>query len=336
MYIKTFYKIFTFCCVWSDGNISTETKNYVKKATDMMNTNTKTNLGITKNTNFSQSTSSLNINPIKENKPLVKQRPLARAKTATTFTHPTVSAVKRTATSAVIHGEAKRPLVKSVIKVLASRPNNVLQTHSAANKMSESEAGNKTGTLKKWDLRGRLAQTSEKLTTMQQKHKDILLKHKELQDLVETLKASETKYRTKAEGFEAANNVLTNKLQDLTAEVLTMRKNQEDLTKSLKQSEESCRNQSQMLEENQKIYKAQETLFLKQTEQFAAVKMELVSEKSKTEYLNTTVESLQTLAHNIDQERRLLHNTIQEMKGNIRVFCRVRPRTPKEMEEMKM
>ena len=31
--------------------------------------------------------------------------------------------------------------------------------------------------------------------------------------------------------------------------------------------------------------------------------------------------------------RRKLHNTIQELKGNIRVFCRIRPLLPSDGEE---
>jgi len=41
-------------------------------------------------------------------------------------------------------------------------------------------------------------------------------------------------------------------------------------------------------------------------------------------------ETLQTLIHKMDRERGILRNTIQELKGNIRVFCRVRPKIPKE------
>ncbi|NXT91766.1 KIFC1 protein, partial [Anhinga rufa] len=39
--------------------------------------------------------------------------------------------------------------------------------------------------------------------------------------------------------------------------------------------------------------------------------------------------------HGLEMERRRLHNLVQELKGNIRVFCRVRPVLPEEEERQK-
>ncbi|KAF1593953.1 Carboxy-terminal kinesin 2, partial [Eudyptes moseleyi] len=39
--------------------------------------------------------------------------------------------------------------------------------------------------------------------------------------------------------------------------------------------------------------------------------------------------------HGLEMDRRRLHNLIQELKGNIRVFCRVRPLLPEEEERQK-
>ncbi|NWS18158.1 KIFC1 protein, partial [Pachyramphus minor] len=39
--------------------------------------------------------------------------------------------------------------------------------------------------------------------------------------------------------------------------------------------------------------------------------------------------------HLLEMERRRLHNDIQELKGNIRVFCRVRPVLPEESERQR-
>ncbi|KAM6993431.1 carboxy-terminal kinesin 2-like [Passerculus sandwichensis] len=36
--------------------------------------------------------------------------------------------------------------------------------------------------------------------------------------------------------------------------------------------------------------------------------------------------------HRLDEERRTLHNDLQELRGNIRVFCRVRPLLPEELQ----
>lgn len=47
---------------------------------------------------------------------------------------------------------------------------------------------------------------------------------------------------------------------------------------------------------------------------------------------SSTIEILETQAREDAAMRRKLHNAIQELKGNIRVFCRVRPLLPKELE----
>ncbi|PIN88439.1 hypothetical protein AB205_0079560, partial [Aquarana catesbeiana] len=52
----------------------------------------------------------------------------------------------------------------------------------------------------------------------------------------------------------------------------------------------------------------------------------LVSDQSaQISSLEHTVEERDTQVHALETERRRLHNTVQELKGNIRVFCRVRP-----------
>jgi len=42
------------------------------------------------------------------------------------------------------------------------------------------------------------------------------------------------------------------------------------------------------------------------------------------------IETYQEKQRSYETERRKLHNTILELKGNIRVFCRVRPLLPEE------
>lgn len=303
-------------------------------------TSTLTSSSTSTSTSSSTSTSTgfASMKSINENKPQVKQ-PLVRAKTLSTITRPNnAKAIKRTATN-ITHGETKKPFVKPVSKVLVNKPNNnALMTNNTANKVNkviQNDTDNKVGKIKSWDLRGRLAQTSDKLQVAQQKNKDIESKYKMLQELVNTLQASETACKTKMEELQVSNDTLTKELQTLSVEIFAIRKNEEDLVKRLKESEESCTNLSRALNEVQEKSKTQEALISEQTTQLTTLKTDLNLQKGVNEDLSIIKEKLQALTHKMDKERRILHNTIQELKGNIRVFCRVRPRTQKETEQMK-
>ncbi|XP_050458119.1 protein claret segregational-like [Cataglyphis hispanica] len=271
----------------------------------------------------------------KENKPPIT---LVRAKTLSTITRSNINGVKRSGTT-ITHGEPKKPFLKPVTKVLVNKPNSkTLTTNNTAkktNQVLQNNTDNKSTKLKRWDLRGRLAQTSDKLLVAEQKSKDIESKYNALQELVNSLKTSEAACRTKAEKFEDSNNTLTSEVQALTKEISTIQKHQEDLVKRLKESEELCTSVTCMLNECKEKCKTQEALISKQTIQLTTLTTELELQKQINENLSNVKEQLEALAYEMDKKCRVLHNNIQELKGNIRVFCRVRPRTPKEVEQMK-
>jgi kinesin family protein C1 len=50
---------------------------------------------------------------------------------------------------------------------------------------------------------------------------------------------------------------------------------------------------------------------------------------------DNNIQNLEGLRREDENLRKKLHNTIQELKGNIRVFCRVRPLLGAEIEENK-
>jgi len=157
-------------------------------------------------------------------------------------------------------------------------------------------------------------------TIAQQKNKDIESNYSKdtLEESLNTLKTLKI-----PRNAEIENHVililknLHNKLEQNCRRTLENQNNEENLVK-LKQFQEKC--------------KAQEILISEQTKQLTNLKLQ----EKIIEDLRNEKEKLQALIHKMDRERRILRNIIQELKGNIRVFCRVRPRTPKEIEQMKV
>eukprot|EP00927_Polykrikos_kofoidii_P064698 TRINITY_DN6019_c0_g3_i1.p1 TRINITY_DN6019_c0_g3~~TRINITY_DN6019_c0_g3_i1.p1 ORF type:complete len:965 (+),score=185.10 TRINITY_DN6019_c0_g3_i1:33-2927(+) len=63
----------------------------------------------------------------------------------------------------------------------------------------------------------------------------------------------------------------------------------------------------------------------KLSRQVASKQTELGEQQSSTEQMRARVRFLEEQVRNLETQRREMHNAIQDLKGNIRVFCRVRP-----------
>ncbi|XP_050493495.1 protein claret segregational-like [Bombus huntii] len=267
-----------------------------------------------------------------ENKPPIKQT-LSRSKTMSSIT---TRAVKRPAVAAITHGETKRQFAKPPTKISTQQVGSTLRNNTT-NKSSQNiiaqkvQCSSNAAKPSKWDLKGRLAHTSNELSNIRQKYAETSAKYNELQEQMNTLKANENVHKLKAEEYENLNKTLVNECRELKAEMSKLQEEKENLTKCLKESEESCKSISNTLVEFKQKCSSQESLISQHEFIIKDLKASLEVETEKNKELNATKNELQTLVHTMDKDRRVLHNAIQEMKGNIRVFCRVRPRTPSEL-----
>lgn len=266
-----------------------------------------------------------------ENKPPTKQI-LSRSKTMSSIT---TRAMKRPANAPIIHGETKKPFTKPPIKPKVMQRTGTTLTSNTISKSSQDTTNKKVQNNivtkpSKWDLKGRLAHTSDELSSVRQKYKETLSKYNEIQEQLNILKTNENACKIKAEEYENLNKTLNNELNELKIEINKMQEEKENLKKCLKDTEESFKNVSKILEEFKEKCISQETLLLKREFLIKDLETNLEAERKINEKLTTDKNDLQSLVHTMDKDRRILHNAIQEMKGNIRVFCRVRPRTPNE------
>lgn len=288
--------------------------------------------GVTERLKKAKSTININAKCTNENKPPLKQS-LTRSKTMTSIT---TKAVKRPATTAVVHGEAKKPFTRPQVKSTVPRTGTTL-TNNIASKSSQSVTTRKVQNnttakaLCKWDVKGRLAQTHDELSNERQKCKEASSKCNELQEQVNSLMANENAYKSKAEKYEIVNTELEKELEALKGEISIVQGDKQDLTKRLTESEESLKNVSNMLAVYKEKCASQETVLQKHEILVKDLQTSLEVQRKINEELSSVKNELQSLVHTMDKDRRNLHNAIQEMKGNIRVFCRVRPRTSSEL-----
>ncbi|KAF3425194.1 hypothetical protein E2986_07282 [Frieseomelitta varia] len=289
--------------------------------------------GVSKKLEKAQST--MNITKCtNENKAPSAKQTFTRSKTMSSIS---TKALKRPAIAPIANVETKKPtFAKPPIKTTITQRTGATLRNNVTNKSSQNTVAQKvqsTNVTKpsKWDLRGQLAHKSDELSNVRQKYKETKAENDELQEEVNTLKANENVYKLKAEEYENLNKTLDNELKELKVEMNKLQEEKESLTECLKESEKSYKNVSDMLADIRQRCSSQELLLSKHELVIEDLKASLEIERKMNKELSAVKSDLQTLVHTMDKDRRVLHNAIQELKGNIRVFCRVRPRTPNEL-----
>ena len=283
------------------------------------------------------STSSINSRNGAENLP-PKETGLIRSQTMSTILRqrPTQKAPLKRLGTAVNAIEAKRANVAQRVVKPAVSTSNVKTAVSASNvKLSAKPAAKPaakaaTKMPAKWDLKGRLAYTTEELTSVKNQNKEMSSKFHEMQETYQSLQESESLSKARAEEFERSNAKLNEDMTRLKSELEDYSTKNEDLTKKLQGMEEAFNKVSESLKEYKEKCSRQEELLKEQKARLDEYDGNLKFERERNDKLSKTNEDLQVLVHSMDKDRRILHNTMQEMKGNIRVFCRVRPAIAKE------
>ncbi|XP_048472586.1 kinesin-like protein KIFC1 isoform X3 [Rhincodon typus] len=166
-----------------------------------------------------------------------------------------------------------------------------------------------------WDLKGQLSDMKVQLGNMRTRMSEYTSKlevsevhSKQLQDSVDQ----------RDKQLEIASSQIEELQSNLKAMELLLKNREEEL--------EKCRAENSAMQgvlENK----------LKLTETELAQKVACIEEQQSTiASLRDVIVDREERLHLTEQERRRLHNTVQELKGNIRVICRVRPVLDSEKE----
>ncbi|KAK7899337.1 hypothetical protein WMY93_020190 [Mugilogobius chulae] len=244
----------------------------------------------------------------------VAKRPVAAAR-------PNVSKapVKRTGAATVASGPSRGVLRPSAVST-AARGGNVKATTGA-----KVVGGTKRPP---WDLKGKVSDMEEKITNYQTRVKSINQEN-------EVLKGSMAQSQKRTFEMEKDLQIHMRKIGELEKRVALLSGVEEELVQVSTERDTLHKDLSNL----EGKYKIMETLRDSQEAELQILKMKLSVQESSLARLQQTLadteEEVRSLKETVSQqkdelyagemERRKLHNAIQELKGNIRVFCRVRP-----------
>ncbi|KAG8180369.1 hypothetical protein JTE90_014248 [Oedothorax gibbosus] len=222
-----------------------------------------------------------------------------------------------------------------------------------------------------WDLKGRIQDMEEKFQVTQEKnstlneqltimneqynqriaalesansmlHKDVEIKstlteeassqvcklQKELKEKTEMFEKEQKEKDEQLLNIKAENNKLKNELSCLKTQHDNLQNTYQQETTALKNSITTLTCSKAAL---QAEFSAAELLMENLRNQIKQLTAEKCSKENECESLETRVSELESKLMDEECTRRKLHNTIQELKGNIRVYCRIRPALAEEI-----
>ncbi|XP_077446358.1 kinesin-like protein KIFC1 [Stigmatopora argus] len=172
-----------------------------------------------------------------------------------------------------------------------------------------------------WDMRGKVSDMKGKLQNYQSKMKSANQERDVLKSSVADFQSRASKMEWDIRGYQERLEVLAGVQEELAGvkgELAGVKEELASVSREKKDLEEKHRVLGTLCDSQGVELQALRTKVSVQDSSLRAANEELAFLKEKA---SRQEEEL----HSAEMERRQLHNTIQELKGNIRVFCRVRP-----------
>nr|XP_060616552.1 kinesin-like protein KIFC1 isoform X2 [Anolis sagrei ordinatus] len=190
-----------------------------------------------------------------------------------------------------------------------------------------------------WDLKGQVSDLRAKVATYREKLQVLSEENKTLQLQEAELQAALGKSTAQVEELSGRASALASELQAGQEEARESSRKIAELVAKERDLEHVVRSQAVAIAKLEVVSREATEAKVELTARLTARELELsrteaalAQRTEQKEALEARVAEIEEKLHESEMERRILHNTVQELKGNIRVFCRVRPLLPCEKE----
>ncbi|CAL8253966.1 unnamed protein product [Lota lota] len=221
-----------------------------------------------------------------------------------------VSRAVRPTGAATVASAPSRGVLRQNVASVAPRAG-ARQPAASSNKAGVGGAG---GRRPGWDMRGKVSDMQAKLQSYQSHAKSTKEENEELRGTLASVQRREEEMGQELEKLRSQCRSHQKELQDLQVV-------REVLERTACERSALQRELSNLRETHTVLV----TLRDSQDLELQTFKASLLQREQEVRLLQEKVDCQQDQLHAGEMERRQLHNTLQELKGNIRVFCRVRP-----------
>lgn len=226
-------------------------------------------------------------------------------------------APKKTASAAP--AEAKRPTwdTKGRLQDMEGLTQRLqAQMQALSNQLAAKETELKTVSVAKETLQVDLTQFTAETEAMQQRTRELL----------RTVDEEGAKHRLEVDQMTSKLMALQGKLDAVETQLSTSRSECDTLRNGISQSSDQLETVSKDLATTREKLRVNRDLSEERLKKIQELER-IAAEQQKT------VDYLEVKSKDDEDTRRKLSNTIQDLKGNIRVYCRVRPGKPEEYDE---
>ncbi|XP_021269145.1 carboxy-terminal kinesin 2-like [Numida meleagris] len=197
-----------------------------------------------------------------------------------------------------------------------------------------------------WDLKGQVSDLRAALGNQKEKAQRLDGENRQLREQLRELQETLRERERRAEELDGRVSALGTELEQHRKEseqrgreLQELREAGKELTARLETTEAQLHQAKAALAQSDsevaELRVRAESQARRLREQEAQYEAEVAELKEQTQSQSQRLREQEERQHALEMERRRLHNLVQELKGNIRVFCRVRPLLAAEEEKQK-